>query len=110
MKRERDERMMQVATGVGILMLLAVVVGAAVLGWRFLPGLLGEWLGVMVGVISTPFFLEASFFVLGLMIVVAVNHWRQRRDGDEWVSLEVEPGGDGEADGAAEGSGRGGQG
>ena len=88
MKCERDERAIQVMVGVGILLALALVVGVALTGWRSLPGLLGEWVGVMVGVASTPFFLEATFFVLGLVIVVAVNHWRQRRDGDEWVSLQ----------------------
>jgi hypothetical protein len=52
------------------------------------PGLLGEWLGVLAGIISTPFLLETTFVVLGLVIVVSLNGWRRTRDGDEFVYLE----------------------
>ena len=38
---------------------------------------------------STPFFLEASFIFIGMTIVVAINHWRQKRDGDDFVEVEI---------------------
>ncbi len=83
-----DERVKQVAIGSGILILLTVGVAGTLLGWRLLPGVLGEWVGTMIGIMTTPFFLEATFAILGLVLVVSLNHWRQRKDGDEFVYLE----------------------
>jgi len=72
--------------------LLAVTVCAVLLGWGHLPGLLGQWVGTMIGAMTSPFLMEASFFVIGLCIVVLLNHWRRKRDGDDFVYLEqVEP-------------------
>ena len=83
-----DNRVRQVVVGVGILVVLTLTVCGVLIGWRYLPGLLGEWIGMMIGVMTTPFFLEASFICIGLTLVVAINHWRQKRDGDEFVYLE----------------------
>lgn len=85
---EEENRVKQIAIGAGLLMLLAVLVCGALIGWRYLPGLLGEWIGTMIGVMTTPFFLETSFIIIGLTVVVAINHWRQTRDGEEFVYLE----------------------
>ena len=84
---ERDERKQQVLVG------FCVVAGVAglilLIAWaRFLPGVGGEFFGRILGIISTPFLMEASFCVLGLVVVMALNIWRQRRDGDELVYLE----------------------
>jgi hypothetical protein len=87
-RADDDNRARQLAVGVGILVILTVVVCGVLIGWRYLPGLLGEWIGMMIGVMTTPFFLEASFVIIGLTVVVAINHWRQKRDGDELVYLE----------------------
>lgn len=88
MKRAVDERVKQVAIGVSILLLITVVVTGLLLGWRLLPGLLGEWVGTMLGIMTTPFFMEASFIFLGLVIVILLNHWRRIKDGDDFVYLE----------------------
>ena len=80
--------------GAGILVVLMLLVCGALIGWRYLPGLLGEWIGMMVGVMTTPFFLETSFVLIGLTVVVTINHWRQKRDGDELVYLEQVDGAD----------------
>ena len=88
MERAHDERVKQVAIGAGILIVLAVVVTGLLVGWRLLPGLLGEWVGTMIGIMTTPFFMEASFAILGLVIVISLNHWRMHKDGDEFVYLE----------------------
>ncbi len=69
-------------------MMLAILVPTVLIGWRWLPGLLGEWVGTMVGLVSTPFILELSFAILGLTIVIAINHVRQKKEGDELVYLE----------------------
>lgn len=55
---------------------------------RAMPGIFGEWFGIVAGIVSTPFLMEASFVVLGFMIVLGLNSWRQRREGDEFVYLE----------------------
>ena len=88
MVRTSDERVKQLAVGVGILIALTVAVPVTLMGWRLLPGLLGEWIGTMIGILTTPFFMEASFAILGLVIVISVNHWRQRKTGDECIYLE----------------------
>lgn len=88
MTKKDHERTRQIAAGVGILLALMLAVCGVLTGWRYLPGLLGEWVGLMVGVMTTPFLLEASFLILGLIVVVAINIWRQRRSGDELVYLE----------------------
>ncbi len=82
-----DSRRRQIIVG-------ALIIGAvgllAVLLWlgRAIPGLFGEWFGVVAGIASTPFLMEATFVVLGLMIVLGLNAWRHHREGDECVYLE----------------------
>lgn len=88
MERANDERVKQVALGVGILATLTIVVTGLLVGWRFLPGLLGEWVGTIMGIITTPFFMEASFAILGLVTVIALNVWRRHKNGDDFVYLE----------------------
>jgi len=68
--------------------LLILIVPAFYVVWRFTPGVFGEWLGVIAGVMSTPFLLEIFFVILGLIIVVGLNHLRQKRDGDDFVFIE----------------------
>ncbi len=88
MDRANDERVKQVAVGAGILILIGVVVPTALVGWRYLPGLLGETVGTIIGVMTTPFCMETSFIVLGITIVIALNNWRRFKDGDDFVYLE----------------------
>lgn len=88
MLRIHDERVKQAAIGVGILMTLTACVTGTLLGWGYLPGLLGEWFGSMIGIATTPFFMEASFILLGLMIVIGINSWRRHKEGDDFVYLE----------------------
>jgi hypothetical protein len=38
---------------------------------------------------STPFFMEASFVILGFLIVVSLNTWRRHKAGDEFVTIET---------------------
>lgn len=84
-----DPRVKQVLIAVAILVSLAGLIVTALVGWRQLPEVWADWIGTMVGIMSTPFFLEASFIFIGLAIVVALNHWRQKRAGDDFVELEV---------------------
>lgn len=88
MRKAPDERLKQIAIGVSIIVVLTVVVTGALTGWRLLPGLWSEWIGMMIGIMTTPFFMEASFLTIGLMIVIFLNRWRQHKDGEELVYLE----------------------
>lgn len=94
MAQVQDERIRQILTGAGILLAITAVVCAMLLGWMHLPGLLGEWVGTVIGILTTPFFLEASFLILGLTIVIALNTWRRHKSGDECVYLEQVTGDD----------------
>jgi hypothetical protein len=93
-RTDEDNRLKQIAVGVGILLVLTLLVCGSLIGWRYLPGIVGEWIGMMIGVLTTPFFLETSFVIIGMMVVFAVNHWQQTRDGDELVYLEQLDGAD----------------
>lgn len=84
----KDERVSQVGVAAAILITLTILVPGLITGWRFIPGFLGEWIGTVMGVLTTPFVMETSFFILGLVIVILINHWRQQKDGDEFVYLE----------------------
>ena len=83
----QDERVKQVVIAAALLAAVACGVAALLLGWRKVPGVPGEWLGAVVGIVSTPFFLEASFVILGVLLVMGVNAIRRHRDGDEFVDL-----------------------
>lgn len=83
-----DNSVKQIVLGALFLTFLAIIVGVVLMGSRFLPGVFGEWLGMMVGLMTTPVFLEISAFLIGLMVVFGFNHWREKRAGDEFVDLE----------------------
>src|ERR1035437_4122732 len=85
---DNDNRVKQIAAGTGIVAVVALLVCGALVGWRYLPGLLGEWVGMMVGVMTTPFLLEASFLMLGVVVGLGLNYWHQRQDGEDWVDLQ----------------------
>ena len=86
---EKDTRVKQVVLVIALFALMSAIIVIALVGWRHLPEVLADWIGTIVGIMSTPFFLEASFIFIGLCIVVAINHWRQKRAGDDFVEIEV---------------------
>lgn len=43
----------------------------------------------LFGFLTTPFILETSVALMGLVAVMTYNQWRMERDGDEWVEMEV---------------------
>lgn len=85
---KEDKRVSQVLLGALLLALLALAAGTVVIGSPHLPGVFGQWVAFMVGLMTTPVFLEISAFVVGLMVVFAINHWREKRDGPELVDLD----------------------
>lgn len=84
---DTDHRKTQIVIGATILMAITVAICGALIGWGYLPDILAEWIGLMIGIATSPFFMELSCVVMGLMLVVIINHWRRLRDGDEFVTL-----------------------
>jgi len=84
----KDPRVKQVIIGISFFAVLMTVVVGLMVGWRKLPGLLGEWVGIIVGVMSTPFFLEATFIIIGMVTVLSFNIWRRHKEGEEFVYLD----------------------
>lgn len=81
------ERTKQILVGVAVIagfsgLLVLIAAG------RFLPGLGGEFFARVLGIISTPFLMELILATMGLVLILSLNHWRQRREGDELVYLE----------------------
>ncbi|TDU63225.1 hypothetical protein EI77_04434 [Prosthecobacter fusiformis] len=47
---------------------------------------------MIAGAMATPFILESTIAIVGLVIVVALNQWRLQKEGDGWVYLaQTEP-------------------
>jgi hypothetical protein len=82
-----DDRIKQVVSGSAIIAGVAGLILLIAYG-RHLPGVGGEFFGRILGIISTPFLMEASFLILGFVLVMSLNLWRQRREGDELVYLD----------------------
>lgn len=45
--------------------------------------------GLLFTFFSTPFILETSLCLIGLMLVLVINQRRLDKDKDEWVEMEV---------------------
>ena len=73
-----------------ILLVSATILGIG-LGGR-LPCLPGEIFRKITGFMFTPVFLELTFAFLGLLAVFSINNIRLQKQGDEYVSLEIEEG------------------
>lgn len=71
-----------------------LIIGGVTLGiislWagRFLPGTAGEVMARIFHIITTPIILEASFGILGIVIVMALAHYNEKRS-DEWVEMDI---------------------
>ena len=80
----------QIFKGVAFLLGITGSVCAVLAGWGHLPDVLAEWIGWMIGIATSPFFMEVSCIVIGFVLIVGINHWRNLRDGDEFVTLPQE--------------------
>ena len=84
-----NKRTRMILTGIlPIFGVSAVILGIG-LGGR-LPGFPGEVFRKITGFMFTPVFLELTFAFLGLIAVFWINNIRLQREGDEYVSLEIE--------------------
>ena len=67
-------------------------VGCAVIGLVFSQAfreIFFEGIGYMWAFFTTPFILEGSVFLIGLITVFIINNLRIDREGDGWVEMEV---------------------
>ncbi|MDA7887776.1 hypothetical protein N9A86_00140 [Akkermansiaceae bacterium] len=69
--------------GVALLIITIFALGS-------LPGFAGEVFRKITGIMFTPVFLELSFAFFGLVAVLWINQIRLAKEGDEYVSLEIE--------------------
>jgi hypothetical protein len=51
--------------------------------------LLAKSFMTIAGYLATPFILETSAALFGLVAVLVYNEWRRGRDGPDWVEMEV---------------------
>lgn len=82
-----DTRVKQFFVGIAAIFLVCGIVGFIWWGGT-LPGFVGEWFAMVLGIITTPFLMEGSFIIIGLLIVMMLNYWRLHREGDELVYLD----------------------
>jgi hypothetical protein len=87
-------RKKQVLVACGILGALGLVL-VLLLPLSYLPGTAGMFFARIAGIITTPFLMEATLAVIGLLVVLLLNHWRRLREGDELVYLDELPGASG---------------
>lgn len=87
-KHTEEHRGKQLAVGALIMAGFSVSIVSLLLFWRLIPGWVGETVGMIAGIVSTPFFLEATFAVSGFVVVILLNGWRRKRAGDEYVEIE----------------------
>lgn len=82
-----ESRRNQFLVGFGALI---VVSGIILIVWfgQFIPGFVGEWFRMLAGVATTPILMEACLLLLGIVVVIALNAWNHRREGDEFVDYE----------------------
>lgn len=45
---------------------------------------------MLFSIFSTPFILEATFALIGIFIVLGINHWRLGKEGDGWVYIATQ--------------------
>lgn len=73
----------------GVLLALLIIV------WRISETareVLAKAVAMMIGALATPFILEASVAITGLIVVITYNQWRLKKEGDGWVYLaKTEP-------------------
>ncbi len=52
--------------------------------------LLAKSIMTLAGWLATPFILESSAAIVGIIVVLTYNEWRSRQDGPDWVEMHVE--------------------
>lgn len=72
------------------LLFTAALLTALVIVWQVSATareVLSKAVMMIAGALATPFILETSIFLFGLVTVVVLNQWRMQKEGDGWVYL-----------------------
>ena len=76
--------------GCSIMMSFFVVLATVGCTAYYAKGLLQESAAKVAGFMSSPLFMEASFFFIGLILLMSYNIIRRKLDGDDYVEMEIE--------------------
>lgn len=81
------------AVGFGLILAAAAII---VLIWvgTYLPGFPGEVFSMLAGIMWSPVLLDISLFLIGISLVLWINHVRLKGGSDEFVYLETVDGPD----------------
>lgn len=74
------------------LIVASLFIGSIITAWQVsdtAKELLAKSFFTMAGTLATPFILETSFAIIGLVLVLVFNEWRRLKDGPDWVEMEV---------------------
>lgn len=74
------------------LIILVLFSTGVVVAWRsneIARELLAKSFMTLAGWLATPFILETSAAITGVIVVLTYNEWRRSKDGPEWVEMEV---------------------
>jgi len=82
-----DSRGKQFLGGLAFITFFALIL-LGVRAASHLPGAAGQFFAMVMRLGTTPFFMEAGFFVFGLILLLILNHIRGQWEGDEFVEIE----------------------
>ncbi len=74
------------------LLITIVFIGGIITAWQVsetAKEILAKSFFTIAGTLATPFILETSAALVGLVLVLAFNEWRRLKDGPDWVEMEV---------------------
>lgn len=74
------------------LLIAIVFVGGIITAWQVsetAKEILAKSFFTIAGTLATPFILETSVAMGGLVLVLVFNEWRRLKNGPDWVEMEV---------------------
>lgn len=74
-----------------VLFIITFIVGVTIV-WQVSEigrELLAKSFMTIAGYLATPFILETSAALFGLVVVLVYNEWRRGKDGPDWVEMEI---------------------
>lgn len=69
-----------------------VFIGGIITAWQVsetAKEILAKAFFTIAGTLATPFILETSVAIGGLVLVLVFNEWRRLKNGPDWVEMEV---------------------
>ncbi len=76
--------------GCSIMMTFFFVLAAVGCTAYYAKGIVRESAAKLAGFMSSPLFMEASLFFIGILLLMSYNLIRRKMDGDDFVEMEIE--------------------